>query len=80
MLAAAVPENRSGVALGLGGLLRDVGFSSGAAATGLIIAAGGVRALLYTGLIMPLLSFAVAVWISLSKTIRTAVQSGSRTD
>lgn len=49
LLAATVPPQRSGAVIGLGGLLRDAGVATGAAATGVVLAIGGAMAFLLTG-------------------------------
>lgn len=50
LLTVAVPPHRSAAAIGLGGLMKDVGFAVGAAFTGLIMAFGGSLAFLLGGL------------------------------
>lgn len=73
LLSVAVPGHRSGAAIGLGGLIRDAGFAAGAAATGLIIAVGGVRMFLQVGIGLTAMSLAAAVYIYASKGTRTAI-------
>jgi MFS family permease len=49
LLVAAVPPQRAGAAIGLGGLLRDTGVAAGAAATGVLLAIGGATTFLLAG-------------------------------
>lgn len=62
LLAGAVPPHRSAAAIGFGGLMKDAGFAAGAAITGLMIAAGGASAFLYSGFAAIALTAAIAAY------------------
>jgi MFS family permease len=63
LLAAAVPGHRSGAAIGLGGMLRDVGFAAGAAATGIVLSIGGANAFLLLGVVATMFACALGATI-----------------
>lgn len=67
LLAVSVPSHRSAAAIGLGGLLKDAGFATGAALTGQAIAFGGAAAFLLGGLTATAMTVAIAAYLYRSK-------------